>query len=129
VYALGMAAPLLVLAAMWDRLRLGERRWIRGRLLAVGPIRVHTTSLAAGALFVVIGVLFLRFDGTAGVTGFLGAGEAVDLEFAAQRAVTDWAAGLPVWLLPAGVLLVAAPVAWRRMRSAEDTVDEVSSRP
>lgn len=113
VYALGMTAPLLLLllAALWDRFDLGRRRWLRGRTLTWGPISVHTTSLVAGLMFVAIGVMFLRFYGTAGITGFLGTGDTVDLEFAAQQAVSEWAAALPAWLLPAVVLLVAG--SWR----------------
>jgi len=60
VYALGMAAPLFALAALWDRFELGRRRWLRGRLLRLGRFEVHTTALVSGVLFVVIGVLFLR---------------------------------------------------------------------
>ncbi len=115
VYALGMAAPLLVLAAFWDRFDLGRRRWLRGRTLGRGRIRVHTTSLVSGLLFVVIGVVFLRYDGTAGITGSLGLGDTVDLEYSLQQTVTDWAAAVPTWLLPALVLAVAALVAVRRV--------------
>jgi cytochrome c biogenesis protein CcdA len=117
VYALGMAAPLFVLALAWDRLRLGERRWLRGRPVTLGPIRTHTTSLVSGTLFVVIGVLFLRYDGTAGITGAIGLGDTTDLEFAAQQAVADLAANLPAWTLPALVAVVATLVAVRRARA------------
>lgn len=123
VYALGMTAPLLVLAALWDRFDLGRRRWLRGRTLTRGPISLHTTSLVAGLMFVAIGVMFLRFDGTAGITGFLGTGDTVDLEFAAQQAVSEWAAALPAWLLPAVVLFVAGLVAARRAASRDQTSD------
>lgn len=118
-YALGMAAPLLGLAALWDRFDLGRRRWLRGRTIELGPLRLHTTSLLSGLLFVVIGVLFLRFDG-AGITGFLGFGDTTDLEFDAQRAVSDLAASVPAWVLPAIVLGISSFVAWRRM-SREDS--------
>lgn len=119
VYALGMAAPLLVLAALWDRYDLGSRRWLRGRTLIWGPVSVHTTSAVAGLLFIAIGVLFLRFDGTAGITGMLGV-DTVDLEFAAQQAVGEWAAAIPAWAIPAAVVVVAGLVALRRMRSGQD---------
>lgn len=119
VYALGMTAPLLALAALWDRFDLGGRRWLRGRSLAWGPLRVHTTSAVAGLLFVTIGAVFLRYDGTAGITGAFGMGDTVDLEFSAQRAIADWAAAVPDWLLPAGVLLGASALAWRRHRRSD----------
>lgn len=116
VYALGMAAPLLVLAALWDRFDLGSRQWLRGRTLSLGPVRLHTTSLLAGLLFVAVGVVFLRYDGTAGLTGSLGLGDLTDLEYSAQRAVTEWAAHVPGWVLPLVVALLALIVAWRRRR-------------
>ena len=116
VYALGMAAPLFVLAAMWDRFDLGRRRWLRGRMLALGPIQVHTTSLISGVLFIIIGILFLRFDGTSGITGILGMGDTSDLEFNAQQTATAWFDGVPGWAVPAAIAIGAGLLAWRRSR-------------
>lgn len=121
VYALGMALPLFVLAAVWDRFDLGHRRWLRGRMVRVGRVHVHTTSLASGVLFVVIGALFLRYDGTAGVTGVFGLGDTTDLEFAAQNAVTAYTSAMPAWLIPALLTLAAATLAgWRALRAGPD---------
>lgn len=117
VYALGMAAPLFVLAALWDRFELGRRSWLRGRVLRLGRVTVHTTSLVSGLLFVAIGILFLRFDGTAGITGVLGLGDTTDLEFEAQRWIGEVTAAVPAWALPAGVALLAGVVAWRRTKA------------
>jgi cytochrome c biogenesis protein CcdA len=126
VYALGMAAPLFVLAALWDRFELGRKSWLRGRMLALGPIRVHTTSLVSGLLFVAIGILFLRYDGTAGITGTLGLGDTTDLEFEAQRWISEVTATIPTWVLPATVAVGAGLVAWRRTRRSptSDVPDE-----
>src|SRR5699024_6260005 len=79
-------------AALWDRFDLGQKPWLRGRTLGFGRLRLHTTSLIAGVLIVLVGVLFLRFDGTAGLTGFLGVGDTTDAEFAIQEKITEWAA-------------------------------------
>jgi hypothetical protein len=65
---------------------------------------------------VAIGILFLRFDGTAGITGVLGLGDTTDLEFEAQRWVADVTSTVPVWVVTAGIAIVAALVAWRRSR-------------
>lgn len=116
VYALGMAAPLFGLALVWDRWQLGRRSWLRGRELRVGRVRLHAVQLASGALFVVVGALFLRYDGTAGITGAFGLADTVDLEFAAQSWVASVAgAGLDVVVL-AAVAVVAAVVLVRRLR-------------
>lgn len=118
VYALGMAAPLFVLAALWDRLGVGRRRWLLGRRLSVGPLRIHTTTAVSGLLFVAIGLLFLRYDGTAGITGALGLGDTSDLEFEAQQAITDALSSVPDWGIPAAVAVVAGIIALRRLRSS-----------
>lgn len=120
VYALGMAAPLLLLAGLWERYDLGSRRWLRGRTLTLGRLRVHTVSLVSGLMFVVIGAVFLRYDGTAGLTGSLGFGDLTDLESSAQQAVTEWTSGVPGWTVLGVVTLVASYVAWRRTRPAVD---------
>lgn len=128
VYALGMAAPLFVLAALWDRFDLGRRRWLRGRTLSWGAVRLHTTSLLAGLLFIAVGVVFLRYDGTAGLTGSLGMGDLTDLEYSAQRAVTGWTAQVPAWVLPSVVVLIALVVAWRRREHEEQDEQEEHDR-
>jgi cytochrome c biogenesis protein CcdA len=117
VYALGMAGPLFLLAVGWERFDLGSRRWLRGRPLSLGRLQLHTTSLVSGALFVAIGVFFLRTDGTAG--GVPGLPSSVDAEQAAQLwlrqvadVVPDGAVLLAVGAVAAGVLL------WRILRPA-----------
>lgn len=120
VYALGMAAPLFVLAALWDRLGASRRSWVRGRPLRLGPVRTHTTSVVAGVLFVGIGVLFLRYDGTAGITGVFGLGDTTDVELAAQAAITRWLGGVPVWAIALAVAVLAGAVAVRRTRASRD---------
>ena len=55
VYAAGMTAPLFGLAAAWDRLRIGQRRWLRGTGVRVGPLRLHTHSVISGLIFTGLG--------------------------------------------------------------------------
>ncbi|MFC5149128.1 cytochrome c biogenesis CcdA family protein [Streptomyces aureoversilis] len=106
VYALGMALPLFVLAVFWDRFRLGGRRWLRGRELRLGPLRLHTTSLVSGLFFIGIGVLFLAYDGTTGLPGLLDADQEYRLEELASRV----GGAVPDYVLLAGVALVVAGV-------------------
>jgi cytochrome c biogenesis protein CcdA len=91
-YAAGMAAPLLLMSLLWERLDLGHRRWLRGREVSLGRFSFHSTSLLSGLMFVVIGVLFIVFEGTSGLEGLYAAGGATDLAFAAERWV-DAASG------------------------------------
>ncbi len=124
VYALGMAAPMFVLALLWDRFDLGRRRWLRGRPLRVGGRQLHTSQLISGALFIIIGWLFLRFDGTAGITGVLGLGDTTDLEFEAQSWVAELSArDLDVWLLAAAAAALLGVIALRLHRIRNRTTD------
>lgn len=128
VYALGMAAPLLLLAGLWDRYDLGRRRWLRGRTLSLGRVHVHTVSVLSGLLFVAIGIVFLRYEGTAGLTGSLGMGDLTDVEFRAQQAVAEWTSWVPAWAVLLLVAVVASGVAWRRSRPQTGPGD-ASPRP
>ena len=116
VYALGMAAPLFVLALFWDRFELGRRSWLRGRLLTWGPVQVHTTSLVAGLMFIGVGAVFLRYDGTAGLAGTLGLADLTDVEFTAQQWISERTAAVPGWAPLLAVVLVASWIAWSRWR-------------
>ena len=80
----------------------------------------------SGVFFVVIGAIFLRYDGTAGITGSLGLGDTTDLEFRAQEFVARWAGAVPGWAVLAAVCVVAVWVAWRRSRTTDP--DEQSHR-
>ncbi|MGN9842275.1 cytochrome c biogenesis CcdA family protein [Nonomuraea sp. H19] len=106
VYAAGMAAPLLLLAGLWQRYDLGRRGWLRGRGFRIGPLRVHTSSLLSGVVFAGLGVLFLVSDGTAG----LPVPEAGLEEVAAGVRLPD------LWLVGGGFLVLAGLTAWRLRR-------------
>lgn len=106
-YAVGMAVPLFVLALLWERFRLGEKNWLRGRTLEFGPIRTNTISLVAGGLFVLIGALFLLFDGTAGIFAL----DFTEASFAAQQWVVSTLGSAPLWVYPLAIAVIAFVVA------------------
>lgn len=119
VYALGMAVPLFLLALLWERYELGRRRWLRGRTVRAGRFELHTTSLLSGLFFVVLGTVFLVFDGTTALPGLL----SVDDSFAVEERVASLGRSVPDWaLLVAVVALVAVVLAvrgWRGRRGRE----------
>lgn len=113
-FALGMAAPLFVLAVLWERFDLGRRRWLRGRELTIGRLRVHTTNLVSGLLFVALGVLFVATEGTANLGGITG----VDTQYA----LGVWLREVSMSVSNRAVLLVLAILAlatalWRLRRA------------
>ncbi|CAL9651210.1 hypothetical protein SUDANB176_06629 [Streptomyces sp. enrichment culture] len=103
VYALGMAVPVFVLALLWDRFDLGRRRRLRGRVFTVGPLSFHSTSAVGGTLFVVLGAVFLAFDGTSALPSPL----STDTEFALEERLSALGGAVP----DRALLLVLAAVA------------------
>lgn len=116
VYALGMAAPLLALAVLWERLDLGRRRWLRGREVSLGPLRLHTTNLFTGLMFVALGTVFIVYEGTSALSGFYVALGTEDIAYSAENVLS----AMPSWLSWALTLLVAlalvVPFALRYLR-------------
>lgn len=133
VYALGMAAPLFLLALLWDRYDLGSRRWLRGRALRLGPMELHTTALLSGLLFIGVGVLFLTSDGTATLFGGI-----APLTDTADR-LQEWIFGIGgrqtdmVFLASVGLVFLAAGfLSWYRQRkdgTERSAVDSEESVP
>jgi cytochrome c biogenesis protein CcdA len=86
-YALGTAAPLFVIAWLWDRYQLGSKVWLRGTVLRLGPWRAHTTNLIAGFLLIAFGVSFIVFQGASVLSGFYASVGLEELSFRLQTQV------------------------------------------
>ncbi len=65
VYGLGMLAPLLIIAAAWQRLGRRGQSMLRGRQFRIGRLTFHTTSVITGVLLIAVGILFLTTSGLA----------------------------------------------------------------
>jgi hypothetical protein len=127
-YALGMAAPLFLMAALWERFDLGNRSWLRGREFSIGRLRLHTTSLISGAMFVLLGVVFIAYQGTSALSGLYEENGAVDLAYATEEWSTSFATSIPDTLVLtialAAALTVAIIASWRRCASRDAKADE-----
>jgi hypothetical protein len=116
-----MAAPLFFMALLWERFDVGGRSWLRGRELKLGPLRLHTTNLISGAMFVVLGVVFVAYEGTSALSGLYEENGAEDLAYAAEGWVSSFSRSVPDALVLAVVLgaalaAVATAVLRRRRR-------------
>lgn len=90
VYALGMVVPLVVLALVWDRAKISQRKWLRPRSLRIGRWQNSWLMIVAGALSIGIGVLLLVTDGTAGLGGML----TISDQFAAESWALNVSSGV-----------------------------------
>ncbi|GAA1316270.1 cytochrome c biogenesis CcdA family protein [Leucobacter albus] len=63
VYGAGMVVPLVVIAALWERLGARGQRLLRGRSVRVFGRDLHTTSLVTGLLIAGVGLLFWLTNG------------------------------------------------------------------
>jgi cytochrome c biogenesis protein CcdA len=106
IFAAGMAAPLFVLALVWDRLGTSGRARLRGREIQLGPIRRHVTVVISSVLFIVLGVAFIVFQGGNALGGLYDAVGAADLALWIETGVRQLAERTPVLL----VALVTLPV-------------------
>lgn len=110
-YALGTVAPLLLMAWLWDRYQLGQRQWLRGRALQLGPLEVHSTNLVAGTLFILLGVSFIAFQGGSVLSGLYADLGLEELGFQLQAWIADHAAGISdLWWLVG--LIIGAGMTW-----------------
>ena len=135
IYALGMATPLFLIAALWDRFDLGHRSWLRGRELSWGRLRVHTTNLVSGLMFVLLGAVFIAYEGTSALSGLYEENGAVDVAYAAEQWTRSFANSVPGTLLLAIALaaaLLLAVVAYGRhrrgVRVANDGAEQAARR-
>ncbi len=133
IYAAGMTAPLLALAATWDRLGIRHRRWLRGTGIRIGPLHLHTHSVISGLIFTGLGVVFLRYQGTAGLTGLLAPPSLDGWDNRLQDAVTAVQAHVPdLALIAAAAVTVVAVTAWQLLRARRpgpDSAPEPSQQP
>lgn len=63
VYGAGMVVPLMLIAALWEKLGARGQRLLRGRAITVFGRQMHTTSLITGLLIIGVGLLFWFTNG------------------------------------------------------------------
>lgn len=110
--AAGMAAPLLLLALLWERVP-AVKQAVRPREIVLGRWRNTWTQVIGGLLTVAVGVLLLVTEGTATLGGVF----TVEQQFAVESSVLRFARQVPWWgttLLALAVLALVWVVVWRR---------------
>jgi len=143
-YVFGMAFPLFVMALLWDRFHLGERKFLKAR-----PVRLHlgghilatnTVNLVVAAAFTVMGLFVMYLAGSGKMTS----GGGFQVAFGKRLASTfGWVekitAPIPEAFLGLVVLALAAVFVYATLRnrpsrgqlcsSADDPDDEDAPSP
>ena len=120
-YTFGMVFPLFVMALLWDRFRLGERRYLQARPVNIrlGRHTVHTNSIniAVAAAFAVMGSFVIYLAGSGTMTsgpGFqVAAGRGLARAF---DTFEQWVSPVPEPLLGLGVLALASVFVYATLR-------------
>ena len=116
-YVFGMVFPLFVMALIWDKAKLGEKRFLRAKpvrfRVAGRLVATNTLNIAVAVAFVVMGAFVIALAGSAQMTG----GSA--FQTAASETLTgvfssvqDFLSPVPEPLLGLGILAVAAAFVW-----------------
>lgn len=71
VYGAGMVVPLLLIAALWQKLGARGRSVLRGRTFTVLGRELHTTSVLTGLLIIAVGIVFWTTNGLVGAPELL----------------------------------------------------------
>jgi cytochrome c-type biogenesis protein len=129
-YTFGMVFPLFVMALLWDRFHLGERRFLQARpvQLRLGGRSLHTNTInvAVAVGFAVMGGFVIYLAGTGSMTS--GPGFQADVGRGLAGAfgqLERWAAPVPEPLLGLGVValgsvFVAGALRGRRRSPGQD---------
>lgn len=138
-YVFGMVFPLLVMALLWDRFHLGERRFLQAKPVTVPLPRgraLHTNTLNIGVAvtFAIMGGFILYLADTGSMTsgpGFqVAIGTGLSVVFAQAQ---SWLAPVPEPILGLGLLLLASVFVWatlhRRDTGAATGTDHTNHPP
>jgi cytochrome c biogenesis protein CcdA len=140
-YVFGMVFPLFVMALLWDKAKLGEKRLLRAKAVrfrvAGYLVATNTLNVAVAVAFVVMGAFVIALAGSADMTG----GTAPQAW--ASGALTDvfsrvqtFLSPVPEPILGVGILALAAlfvwatlsdhRLPWRRARTDDTAHDDTA---
>lgn len=121
-FVFGMVFPLFVMALLWDRFKLGERRFLQAKPVTLPlprgrTIHTNTVNVLVAIAFAVMGGFILYLADTGSMTtgpGFqVGIGEWLASMFAQ---IEVWTAGVPEPVLGAALLALAGVFIWATLR-------------
>lgn len=138
-YVFGMVFPLFVMALVWDRAKLGDKKLLRAKVLRIriaGRVLVtNTINLAVAVSFVIMGGLVIALAGSPDMTGGTGAQAwASGTLTRAFTTVQELLSPVPEWLQGIAMLALAALFVWatlsdRRREAADAKLPTADAAP
>jgi len=84
VYTLGLIGPLFLLVFLWQKNQTKAAKILRGKVIVLGNLKIHTINIAAGILFLFLGYIFIRYQGSLGLLPFFSHSKILDFTFDLQ---------------------------------------------
>lgn len=102
-YGLGMAAPVVLLALLWDSLKVNQKAWLRPKPLQILGRWTTVMNVVSGMIFIFLGTVLMFWGGQLGNFSILSGEQQIELESSVAGAL----AAVPSWLFIAlaGVIL------------------------
>lgn len=63
-YGIGILVPLFIIAGLYDRYDLGNKRWMQGKTFNIGNYTFNSNNIIAGLLLITMGAIIFAFRGT-----------------------------------------------------------------
>ena len=63
-YGIGLLVPLFIIAGLYDKYDLGNKKWMQGKTLYLGRFAFNTSNIIGGLLLVGMGIIVYTFGGT-----------------------------------------------------------------
>lgn len=116
-YVFGMVFPLFVMALVWDKAKLGEKRFLRAKpvrfRVAGRLIATNTVNLVVAIGFVVMGGFIIALAGSKDMTGGTAAQDWASRVLTSTFAgIQDFLSPVPEWIQGLGILALAALFVW-----------------
>ncbi|MEM3126614.1 MAG: cytochrome c biogenesis CcdA family protein, partial [Candidatus Woesearchaeota archaeon] len=64
-YSLGVSLPLFIFAMLYDKYKLSQVSWIKGKPIKFLGVKTHTNKIIAGAMLLITGIVFVTYQSTA----------------------------------------------------------------
>ena len=65
-YTLGLVGPLFLISLLWQKNQQKASAILRGKIIKFGQFKLHSINLAAAILFIFLGYVFIRYQGSFG---------------------------------------------------------------